>query len=30
MTPEVSVTFDEWLKWVFDHPVADDKDKEWW
>jgi hypothetical protein len=30
MTPEVSTTFDEWLKWVFDHPVADDKDKEWW
>jgi GTP-binding protein len=25
-----SETFDEWLKWVFDHPVADDVNKEWW
>jgi GTP-binding protein len=25
-----SATFDEWLKWVFDHPVAGDKEKEWW
>ena len=27
---ENSATFDEWLKWVFDHPVADRKHKEWW
>ena len=25
-----SATFDEWLKWIFDHPVADNVDKEWW
>jgi GTP-binding protein len=25
-----SATFEEWLKWVFDHPVADDEHKEWW
>jgi hypothetical protein len=30
MTHTLSVTFDEWLKWVFDHPVADEGDKEWW
>jgi hypothetical protein len=30
MTPEVSVTFDEWLKWVFDHPVAENTSDEWW
>jgi len=22
--------FEEWLKWVFDHPVADVEHKEWW
>jgi GTP-binding protein len=25
-----SATFDEWLKWVFDHPVASEGEKEWW
>src|SRR5258708_5123522 len=30
MAPEVSVTFDEWLKWVFDHPVVAGGEKEWW
>ncbi len=25
-----AASFDEWLKWVFDHPVAGDKEKEWW
>ena len=25
-----SATFDKWLKWVFDHPVADRKREEWW
>jgi hypothetical protein len=30
MTFEVSVTFDEWLKWVFDHPVAAKVKDEWW
>jgi hypothetical protein len=30
MTPEVSATFDEWLKWAFDHPVAPEVKDEWW
>ncbi|MFZ2059742.1 MAG: hypothetical protein WAU82_01900 [Candidatus Binatus sp.] len=30
MTPEVSTTFDEWLMWVFDHPVAEETSDEWW
>lgn len=30
MTPEVSVSFDEWLKWAFDHPVAAKDEKEWY
>ena len=30
MTPEVAPTFDEWLKWVFDHPVAEKTSDEWW
>ena len=30
MTPDVSVTFEEWLKWVFDHPVAAEVKDEWW
>jgi GTP-binding protein len=25
-----SATFDDWLKWVFDHPVASEDEKEWW
>jgi len=25
-----SATFDEWLKWVFDHPVAENTSDEWW
>ncbi len=25
-----AATFDEWLKWVFDHPVASEGEKEWW
>jgi hypothetical protein len=27
---EASVTFDEWVKWVFDHPVPAKDAKEWW
>ena len=27
---EASVTYDEWLKWAFDHPVAAETEKEWW
>jgi hypothetical protein len=27
---EASVTFDEWVKWVFDHPVPVKDAKEWW
>ena len=30
MTTEVSVTFEDWLKWAFDHPVAAKGEKEWW
>jgi hypothetical protein len=32
MTPEVSTTFDEWLKWAFDHPVTElmGHDQWWW
>ena len=27
---EESFTFDEWLKWAFDHPVAAEVKDEWW
>lgn len=27
---EATVTFDEWVKWAFDHPVAAKDAKEWW
>jgi hypothetical protein len=27
---EASATFDEWLKWVFDHQVAVELKDEWW
>jgi hypothetical protein len=30
MSPEVSATFDEWLKWAFDHPVAENTSDKWW
>lgn len=30
MTHTLSVTFDEWLKWAFDHPVVAEGGKEWW
>jgi hypothetical protein len=30
MTPEFSPSFDEWLKWAFDHPVAENVKDEWW
>src|SRR6266851_5064369 len=27
---EPSATFDEWLKWAFNHPVAAEVNDEWW
>ncbi len=30
VTPEVLATFDEWVKWAFDHPAATKVKNEWW
>jgi hypothetical protein len=29
MNPDAS-TFEEWVKWAFDHPVAAEDEKGWW